>query len=377
MSNYHPTILKSIVFFSITLTIFLLAIFYFDFRDENGYLVKPFTRTDSGDYDFYYFSFLKFISEDFSIRQHLNSSLSLLVSSPFDSALSQNFYTKFWLSGPILPFLYHVFGYFNNQIFIFFLYMFFLCFANHLWALSLSNSRLTHFLIFLLPAPVFFSQHISSEIPFYFLFSIFYLLYSKFFDTRSLQEYFYLILVTLLIGLLRPNVLNLIPLLIVLLYFAKFNIWHKFFFSLMLLSFFALFLIYFYPYIMVSKLHSGQFTYFNESVELILSGFYGYIPGLFKLILYKILYFTGVRPSYSSVFDIAQFVKLIPSIFFLLGFIYVFFKGSKKDIILIVFISFPVLYGPAQDRYNLILEPILLFYGLKFFTSNFQKKKIQ
>ena len=377
MSNYHPTISKSIVFFSITLTIFLLAISHFDFQDENGYLVKPFTKTDSGDYDFYYYSFLKFISEDFSIQQHLNSSLSLLISSPFASELSQSFYTKFWLSGPILPFLYYVFGYFDTQIFIFFLYMFFLLIANHLWALLLSNSRLTHFLIFLLPAPIFFSQHISSEIPFYFLFSIFYFFYIKFFNTRSLPEYFYLILVTLLIGLLRPNVLNLIPLLIVLLYFAKFNFWHKFFFSILLLNLFAFFFIYFYPYMMISKLHSSQFTFFNESVELILSGSYGYIPGLLKLFFYKILYFTGVRPSYSSFFDFAQFVKLIPSIFFLVGFIYVFFKGSKKDIVLIIFISFPVLYGPAQDRYNLILEPLLLFYGLKFFTSQLKNKAQQ
>jgi len=377
MSNYNPSLIKSIIYFSISLLFFLLTITYLDFYDENNNLVRPFDTTNSyetGDYDFYNESYQKFSAGDFNIVNQLRRSLSVVfLSLNNDQDLSENFYTEFWVSGPILPYLYDIFGYFHKQKFIYVLYIFLLFIANHLWSLSLPNSRLVHFMIFFLPAPIFYTQHISSEIPYYFLFSIFYFLYNRFSFNKPFPDYFYLFLVTLLAGLLRPNVLNLIPVLMIFVVFVRFSFYSRLIFLLTLLITFILFFLYYYPYIMVSKIHSTQFTFFNESVESILSGSFGYIWGLLKLIFFKILYFTGVRPSYSHSFDLGQFVKLLPSIIFLIGFINSFFNGTKKDILLIIFISFPILYGTSQDRYNLILQPLLLYYGVKFILSLYRK----
>ena len=134
------------------------------------------------------------------------------------------------------------------------------------------------------------------------------------------------------------------------------------------------------PYFLVPIGHNLEIDYFGIQHSEYFSGIFNELPqflnkiiSVISLILAKVFYFVGLRPSWSEIPDYILFIRSFAGIFLLPGIVYLYIKGDTRIKILFSFFILPILLVVTQDRYNLPVFPILYFYGVIFFNQFFLK----
>lgn len=292
--------------------------------------------------------------------------------------------TRGMLAGPVFPLLLHLFKYENGNSWP--LAVVFLTgsiglvafWLRWLWQKEVPFVWLIVFAI--LPNPVFYMICVGTELPFCLLFSGFFYFYFK--DTPRTRDTFCWVVFLFLSLLTRPNAVAILIFVIVDQYIKSKGqvIRRSFYITEVFLSMFALFAFggFFYPYfISVSEL-AYTFSYFNVPIYAYWDGLFHFLPGgldklvsLGALFVAKVLYFMGLRPSYSDVSPLYVLVRSLPGFILLPGTIYLFMQGEFRHRLLGAFFIIPILMVAAQDRYNLPIQPILFYYGYKFYSRVF------
>jgi hypothetical protein len=82
----------------------------------------------------------------------------------------------------------------------------------------------------------------------------------------------------------------------------------------------------------------------------------------------KFVYVFGLRLSYGDVSLSVFLLRSMPGLIFLPGFIHLMMRGTTSEKILVFSMLAPVFAGPAQDRYLLSLQSLLLYHAWLFST---------
>jgi hypothetical protein len=233
-------------------------------------------------------------------------------------------------------------------------------------------------IILIYPLGLYFSLIISTDILFSFLVGFIYALLCTNNINKIKYNYiiaFFLIMLSLLT---RPNSLILLPVYIcyIIINKDKFNIFNFYAINVVTCVLLLLSMIYYYPYFMAFKTASENITYFGYSQVEYINGLFDEIPiywnYLFSwsaLVVSKLLYVSGLRPSYSEVPIYYVLLRGLGGIFILPGIFYLIIARSKIEKIFIMLFLIPILSGASQERYVLPIYPILIFSGIQFWKS--------
>ena len=93
------------------------------------------------------------------------------------------------------------------------------------------------------------------------------------------------------------------------------------------------------------------------------------------LIASKLIYASGLRPSYSDVPGIFIFLRAIGGVLILPGIFYCLYKGSWFERVLLMGFLLPLLITVAQERYLLPVAPLLLLYGAIFWKDLYKSTR--
>ena len=290
------------------------------------------------------------------------------------------------LAGPVVPTLIYLFDYRDGNTLP--LYLFFLVVGSGLfviwlkWLHANGIGNLWLFAFALAPNPIWFMLNPSTDLPFACLFAMFYLVYFRV-NQRPVDAVFWITVLVLLL-LTRPNGYS-----VLLFVFLDFLIrsWggdrqsRTSLVGLALLL--VVFSIYLYPYFAAEMRKATQATEFYGIEQADYArGLYSKLPvwldiplSWLSLAAAKILYFTGLRPSYSDITWPVLLARSGIGVILLFGLIYLVVKGTWRDQLLLICYVFPIFLGATQERYNLAVQPILFLFGVKaidFVQNNFR-----
>jgi hypothetical protein len=130
--------------------------------------------------------------------------------------------------------------------------------------------------------------------------------------------------------------------------------------------------LFYFPYLvheMGRSTNLKQYVFFDLRTQDYLGGILGIRPVWLDMMLstivlggVKVLYFTGLRPSFGDAALLLIMVRALPSLFMLPGLIFLFSKGDRRYVLLVVLYLLPMLLVASQDRYSLPIQPLLLFH---------------
>jgi hypothetical protein len=234
----------------------------------------------------------------------------------------------------------------------------------------------------IIPSPIYYMLAISTDMMFAFFFSIF---FTSYFRTKNKENYYVWIFALICMTFLRPNVISVILFILFdKLFFSKKKLNIKstqfIFLAVAILTTLALVSL---PYFLVPIGHNLEIDYFGIQHSEYFSGIFNELPhflnkiiSVISLILAKVFYFVGLRPSWSEIPDYILFIRSFTGIFLLPGILYLYIKGDIRIKILFGFFILPILLVVTQDRYNLPVFPILYFYGVIFFNKFLLKVRL-
>lgn len=288
---------------------------------------------------------------------------------------------------PLFPLLLILFDYQDgNTLPLALLYLIFCCILCLIWLRWLKDNgcpSIGLWLFTLIPNPIYFMVAVGTDLPFALLFSIFFVSY--FSKNRNNAVW---ISALILLFLMRPNSIS-IGLFVILDQLLKdFNFGKTL--KLITLSLMALIVtvlgVFSLPYFVVYLDLSKDFTYFGISNAEYINGIYTFLPDivnkLFSIVTFifaKILYFCGLRPSYSDISTEIVLIRAFVGIFLLPGLIYIFLSKKRSLQLLIFIYMLPIFIGATQDRYHLSIFPILYLYGIQLYeiALKLMREKIQ
>ena len=230
------------------------------------------------------------------------------------------------------------------------------------------------------PALIYYSFLVSTDLLYAGLVAIFYacswsvLMHKK----RAL---IWCVMIMLILLLFRPTALSLIPILLIVVYMNdKINLLFKLIFISAFILIGIYMLLYYLPYFWVHEANSVTTHYWGIFPQEYHEGIFPWLPGwidktfsLILLALSKIIYSVGLRPSYSGVSLWLVLVRAAPAVLLLPGLIFIFFRAHWYERVFIFFFMIPVYVGASQERYLLAIIPLLLFWGIQFYSSIFYK----
>lgn len=283
------------------------------------------------------------------------------------------------IAGPVFPSLLILFDYGDGSplpLAIFFLVLslvLVVIWLHWMWTLGIGPVWLVVFA--LVPNPVWLTLNISSDLVFAVLFAIFFLHYFR--ENWGAVTVTGWLTALLLAVLTRPNGLSL-PL-FVLLDIAFFRhgltkmqraIWLG-----ALAVAFLLFAFFLYPSFITEVKRAQQLSelhFFGHSQAEFLAGIYNWLPevldrllSVISLVGAKILYFVGLRPSFSEDVNIlVVLTRAAVGLILLPGILFLFIRGPARVALLIGAFLLPFVLGVSQDRYNLPVQPILFLAGI-------------
>ena len=288
---------------------------------------------------------------------------------------------------PLFPLMLILFDYQDgNTLPLAILYLIFSCILCLIWLRWLKDNgcpTIGLWLFTIIPNPIYFMVAIGTDLPFALIFSIFFVSYFS----KNKNNYVW-ILSLLLLFLMRPNSISIgifvfLDQLIREFNFRKSAQFIILFLMALVVTIIAIFsLPYFLVYIDLSK----DFTYFGITNAEYIDGIYAFLPDVvnkfFSMITFifaKILYFCGLRPSYSDIPTEIVLIRAFVGIFLLPGLIYVFLSKNRSLQLLIFIYILPIFIGATQDRYHLSIFPILYLHGIQSYkiALNFVREKIQ
>jgi hypothetical protein len=251
-----------------------------------------------------------------------------------------------------------------------------------MWSLYLKRlgaKNLEQLIVVFYPVLIYFTLMVSTDLIFSIFFGGIFIILSLY--PRGSLKFFIIVLVLCSICLtLRPNSLILLPILFYYLWCSKKNFSNYSFiiygFIVVLLS--LLSTIYYMPYFTRYYNDSGSWYYWGIPQEAYTVGIFGSLPYMFNLILSwlalassKLLYLSGLRPSYSDAAFHIVMIRASGSVFLLPGMFYLMFKGRNNEKLVSIFFLVPLFLGVSQERYLLPLCPIFMFYGARFWLETY------
>jgi hypothetical protein len=332
-------------------------------RTEQGFLVSPFLEVRSGDYDWYLLnsseSFAK-LKEPF-IFFFQGGSVQNWVISPEDP-------------GPIFPWLLNFFNYSKQPIILASIYLIasaLLVFGWVLYYRAREVSLWGQLLLIAFPLMLWYSIAPSTELPMSIALFIFFCgaLASRF------RPYFGISLALagfILMLLIRPNALSLFPAILLVLFLNRdvMSSWRAAAILVLVTSIYAYFVVYYAPYFFGVQRAIPSLSYWGLLPQQYSEGLFPSLPFQLDqllssgaLITSKLLYASGLRPSYTDTSILFVCLRGMGGIFILPGIFYCIYKGSWLERVLVLCFVVPLLFIVGQERYLLPIAPLLLLYG--------------
>ncbi len=350
-------------------TVFIAALIW-PIANERGEPVSPALNQAYFDFQFYLDSLTRYSGSWREIAQDFVQ----FYQAPFDAPVIP------LISGPVFPLVMDLFAYSpGNYLPLSLFYLLVSCGLAAAWLIWLSNKGvgwgwLAAFA--LIPNPIWFTLVISPDLLFAALFAIFFFLYFDSNPTKLHTGGWVAALILML--LLRPNGFS------VLLFVSAHTGWilirsRKIEFRRLILvtALVIIFGLYLYPYFFSEMQKAGSvLAYFGYTPTQYTGGIFHSLPqwldvplSWLALIGAKLVYFVGLRPSYGVTAPTLVLARGAAGVILLPGLLWLFAKGRRSEMALIVLYCAPILLGPAQDRYYLPIYPILFLYGVRFYEA--------
>lgn len=294
---------------------------------------------------------------------------------------------RYWLSGPVFPVLLALFDYRAGHTLPLALAYFVLAVlyagAWLYWMAARGLPRVWLMGFVLLPSPAWYMVTISTDLLFATLFVLFYLTsVADRSQTGSARSSLGLLGVALLLllGLTRPNALSLVSFVLLHQAYRLANKAARPAHVAVCAGLLLLLLFYYLPYVLATYTIGASgtiYTYFGRPVTSFTDpGLFPDLPGLINraaslcaLAGAKTLYFVGLRPSYSQQGWLIVLIRSAPGLVLLPGLIRLFWRERGSERLLVAFFFVPMLFGPAQDRYNLPIQALLYYHGALAWTA--------
>ena len=354
MSNYIKKLNKILFFFLILYLIIYFSLFLFPISIGD---IKIAPQFNCCDYIFYknfvdLFSSSK-ISFNFQIQNFFSNK---------DIIIEQNEIYP----GPIFPLLLYLTKHNSNNFYFLgaiFITLNFLTMV--VWKKFVHDKQyppISLIMIFLIPYPLYFTIFVSTDLIFYFFSSIYFYLLSN----RDPFYKNYIVYLSFIICLVRPNGIILLLFLVFLLIIYRKKIDDNFLKKIVYLLFIILLIsIYYFPYLLFFEHQSDIHRQNYFGLEFMDRNFSPniYLNSIFKFfieILFKILYSIGISPSSSNSY-LGLTIRLILAIPLLFGLIYLIlnFKKNYLNLFVIFYFVFALL-NFIDLRYFFIFYPILI-----------------
>jgi hypothetical protein len=222
----------------------------------------------------------------------------------------------------------------------------------------------------LLPGPLYFTISLGTDLPFLFAMGLFFCAYSG--DRWKPANFIVWFSAICLMAMMRPTALSILAFVVVDLCLQRNPPMAIGIRSTVGAAFLGLFLLtfaYYFPHGVHVIGGTSQLPYFGITVGEFYGGLYPGLPdwldkGVSLLLLMgaKILYFVGIRPSFGDTETWLVLIRAAPGLLLLPGLVWgLFFSGWRVRLFLVLFML-PNVVGPAQDRYSLPIQPLLIFY---------------
>jgi len=277
------------------------------------------------------------------------------------------------ISAPMFPFLLHVFDYFPGRTLhagIFFWIVGVL--LAGVWLKWLDNRKVPTLWLMafaLLPHSIWFSVNLGTDLLGAVFFAGFFLCY---FGIERQGTRLSASLVFIVLALLtRPDSVSLAIFFVLdqLLFDRSLSARNRFLVMALAVVIFIPFAIFYIPYARTFVVGSVGMTFFQIPESEYLSGLLDALPYWLNVALSwlallgaKVLYFVGLRPSYSGTAFTLLLFRSLPGLILLPGLIWFYWRAPRSEKLLITLYLLPVLSGAAQDRYSLPIQPILFYY---------------
>ena len=338
-------------------------------KTENGFLVSPFVEIHFGDYGFYslhmseHFVALK---EPFLFFYH-GGSVDTWLERPLTP-------------GPIFPWLLNILNYPKQPVALASIYLIASALLVFGWALYYRAREVSlwgQLALIAFPLLLWYSLVPSTELPMAIALFIF------FFGALATPRRPFGGISCALIGfilmlLIRPNSLSLFPAVLAILFFNREVIskWWALAVVILTTSLSAYFVVYYASYFFMVQKSSLGISYWGLFPQQYSEGLFPNLPPLLDqvisngaFIVSKLIYASGLRPSYSDVPALFVFLRAISGILILPGIFYCVYRGSWLERVLLFGFLFPLLITVAQERYLLPIAPLLLLYGGTFWKN--------
>jgi len=345
----------------------------------DGFLVSPFVEIRFGDYGFY------FCGGDIPLPcQMFISEIFAWLREPFlffyQGGSIDAFMQRPLTPGPLFPWLLHFFNYSKQPVVLASIYLIASALLVFGWVLYYRAREVPlwgQLALIAFPLLLWYSLALSTELP---MSIALFMFFGGALATPRLPFWGISCALTgfILMLLIRPNSLCLFPVLLLVLFLNRDVIskWYATAIIMLATSIFAYFIVYYAPYFFMIKTSSLVLSYWGLFPEQYSEGLFPNLPLLLDqviskgaLIISKVIYASGLRPSYSDVPALFVFLRGVGGILMLPGIFYCFYRGSWLERFLLFGFLFPLLITVAQERYLLPIAPLLLLYGAAFWKN--------
>jgi hypothetical protein len=278
------------------------------------------------------------------------------------------------IAGPVFPGLVALFNIRDGSplpFAVFFLIVGSVTAIMWLWIMAISGvSRWWIFLFSIAPNPIWFMLILSPDALFAFMICLFYVSYFR--DPWRKFDVILWCCAAILALLTRPNGFSLLTFVFVDMIARHFLYKRHNYLTLFgIVILIILFSLYLYPYFITELRKSLVDTqYFGIRSSEYIAGMIGILPTWLDLLVSwgalagaKVLYFVGLRPSYGETTMTLVFVRAAAGLVLLPGLIHIIFAMPRRQKLFVALFCLPIFLGPAQDRYNLPIFPLLFLHG--------------
>ncbi len=331
--------------------------------NESGMPISPLNVSPGIDFAFY----------DMTRDLLFNGSMSDIVESigrAFDPDLDPSAPGIVYPAAPVFPLILGVFSYGPGNTLPLAIFYFVLGFglsAGWLWWLHRKGVPSVWLVAFaLLPNPIWLTLNVSTDLLFAALVGLFYWAYF-----RGQSARIWLALgVAVIAALTRPNGVILLIFIVAALFLGTTDLPKRIRLQVIALAAIPipLLILFFLPEL---KSFTGEpARYFGATQSEYLAGVFNTLPifadralSFLSLVGAKLLYFSGLRPSYGDTDPFLVLIRAAPGLIFLPGLIYMLIWGGREHRLLLVIYLAPVMIGASQDRYNFPIQPLLFYFG--------------
>lgn len=364
--------------------IFRVSVFvyasYHPIINESGDPVSPLLFQKGADYNFYIYSQNIYADSASQVAENIKKTLDVDTVSKKMTDSSYDVYS-FVLSGPVLPLMFSLFDYSEDNTFSLSLFslivglLILLLWIRFLLRFDVHPAWLALFA--LLPNAVWYQLNNSAD-HFLFLFATLFVItyYSDMAGRKRLAISAFLVI---LMCMTKPNALPLLAFLL-LDYFRqrpeiRKSVYLRVFAAIIFgLSVFGA--IFYAGYFLAVLKVTMNYSFFGIAYEEYLGGLYDALPAVIdlplswlSLLMAKLLYFVGLRPSWGGTPDLMVLLRAAPGLILLPGIIWLFVKGDRSMALLVALFMVPPFIGPAQERFNLSIHPLLFIHGALAYTA--------